>query len=110
MVIAEQVLSPEQETFIIETTKDFDEDFQKLDLLKQKKVTRKLELITKKLVMGDTSILFKYLEKINPPLVQYISSLYKMPVGHELIIFLFYEDDPLFNRHTYYDFIESLSL
>jgi mRNA-degrading endonuclease RelE of RelBE toxin-antitoxin system len=98
MVIADQLVSTEQESFVIEITEDFEKDLKCLDSLAQKKVNSKLEKITMAIEEGNLDYLIKDLDKINPSLNQYTSSLYKLKIGRDIRIFLFYENDPIFNR------------
>lgn len=98
MIIADQVLSTEPESFVIEITEGFEQDLNRLSSLEQKQVNSKLKRITTALEDGNVAYFFKHLHKLHSSLTQYTSSLYVLTVNRELRLFLFYEDDPIFNR------------
>lgn len=98
MVIANQTLSEEQGTFVIEITKDFEDDLEHLNQSQKTQVNNKLERITTAIENNNFSYLFKHLKKLDSILLfQYTSSLYTLKISRDIRVFLFFEDDPIFN-------------
>jgi len=98
MIIADQLLSEEQEELVIEYTEDFQKDLNSFSLKEQNSVNTKLEQITKAIESNNLAYLFRKIQKVRLTLNEYTSSLYILKVSLDLRILLFYEDDPIFNR------------
>jgi len=98
MIIADQLLSEEQEELVIEYTEDFQKDLNSFSLKEQNSVNTKLEQITKAIESNNFAYLFRKLQKVRLTLNEYTSSLYTLTVSLDLKVLLFYEDDPIFNR------------
>ena len=99
MVIANELNSLTRESFVIETTETFTKDLNKLTDLQQKQVTSKLQRIIETAIQNnDPGYLLKRFKKIRViTLSEYKSSLHLLNVNPDFIIFLFYEDDPIFS-------------
>ncbi|GEM_PF-5779599 len=101
MVVTNKPNLSTRESLVIETTKDFTNDLNNLTQLQQKQVEAKLQRIEKAIETNNNDYLFKHLKKIPAiNLSKYTSSLHLLKVNHDLRIFLFYEDDPIFNRQV----------
>jgi hypothetical protein len=99
MVIANQINLQTRESLVIETTEDFSQDLNKLTELQKQEIDSKLQAISLAIEDNNNASLFNYLQKVTAiSLSEYTSSLHILKVNHNLRIFLFYEDDPLFNR------------
>ena len=76
---------------------EFKADFKKLNLIEQKLIKDKLAKIKESVSSDDFIYLLNETYRINLDL-KYISSLYILKVDTDLRVFLFYEDDPIFEQ------------